>query len=363
MQKQTIGNIITGLGISAAIAAITLLSPLPRVTISVNNTIKDCAGQTIGGVTINASNVTLRNCTIDRWEGTGLTVNGSNNTIENIVINDGALANGDKDGIRFFGSGHNFKNVTVSIFSCADPAHCDGVQTYGSNSGKNTIFDGMRITNFTIYQTGSSYLKGQCFQMEYGASNITITNSILNCYRGINLGDSRYPATDTVIITNNTFIGLIPPPVSSVLEWGVFISKGSNTLVRDNIFYNIVGEHLLGSMSASHNLVFRDDNGRLYDPHNSGDLWNVNPFLDDNYCPTARTPAGVGAECATSVPPTPTMQVPTLTKSPTPQLAPTGQVSPTVTIQLGTPTIQPITPIIIGGTPFLCSKPCTITIP
>lgn len=278
-------NLIIGIAIAILTAIVVTLTPGSRKIITLDNTVHDCGGESIRGATILANHVTLRNCVMDGWVGTGIWVSGNDNLIENnVVLDGGTISKGsaaDKDGIRFFGSGHKFVNNKVTINTCAAPAHCDAVQTYGTDAGHHTDFIGNEFHNFTIYQAGTNYLKGQCFQMEYGAHDITLRNNILHCYRGVNLGDERYPATDRINIVNNTFVGQIPPLIPTVLEWGVFVGKGTNTIVQNNIFYNMEGEHLFGPMTAGYNLVYRNDGGRLYEPRYISDLWGVNPLFVD----------------------------------------------------------------------------------
>ena len=328
-----------------------LATALPsRITVNDSNTVYDCKGGVIPGLTVNGSNATVRNCVMSGWSGTGLWVNGSNNVLEYIVINDGVIGNGDKDGVRFFGSGHTFRNIKITINTCALPAHCDGVQTYGSNSGSNATFDGMEIHNFTSYDN-SSASKGNCFMLEYGAHDIEIKNSLLNCYRNIMLGDSAYPATDNIKIHNNTFVGRIPPPVSSIPEFGVFVAKGTNTVVQNNIFYNMAGEHLYGSITAGYNWIYRTDGARIYAPTYSTDKLSTNPLLDTDYRPLGNSPIcalGWGAFKCGSVTPTftPTQITPTFTPTPvSPSTTPSVLPPPTATL---TPTVTPtiaITPV------------------
>jgi hypothetical protein len=326
---------------SCSPAPMALATPTARLIISNSDTVYDCGGATIAGATINGSNVTLKNCVMSGWSGTGLWVNGNNNVAENITILDGGvIGNGDKDGVRFFGSGHVFRNVKINIDTCVYPAHCDGIQTYGDNAGKNVTFDGVEVHNFTLY--GGSATKGNCFMVENVASNITIKNSLLNCYRQVMLGDDRYPAPDKITIVNNTFVGKLPRPVDSIPEFGVFVAKGTGVLVQRNVFYNLSGEHLYGSLTGGYNLVYRTDKGQLYNPRYDTDLWGINPMLDSAYRPMTGSPLcsnGWGAfpciqQSATF---TPTF-IPTRTPTKTPTPTHTSTITPTNT---QTPTMTP----------------------
>lgn len=285
-----------------------------RITITQSGTVHDCEGKSISGVTVEADNVTVRNCLIEDAAGTGIEVHGNNNTFENIDIDGVTISDGDVDGVRFFGSGHVFRNISVKNIKCVSPTHCDGFQTWGDANhvaASNITFDGVEVYNFSFYKTSSSWAKSQCFMIESDADNannvshdILITNSVLNCFRTVNIGDSDDVGTSyNINFYNNTVIGEAPTPITgeNSSEWGVFCTKCSNITVQGNIFYNVAGQHLLDVTTASHNLVYRTDGGRLYEPQNPGDLWGIDPlFIDpDNgdYRLSINSPArGMGAD-------------------------------------------------------------------
>ena len=295
---KTTRNTILRIILTALAGLVLTIAPSARVIITVSGTTYDCAGESIPGVTVRADHVTVQNCVMDGWFGTGISTYGHNNLFTNIIIIDGACAGNpcDKDGIRFFGSGHTFKNITINLGTCAAPSHCDGVQTYGENAGSNTTFDGITINNMCVYLDSSGdNFKCHGFMIENVAHDITIRNSVINAYRAVNVGDSRFPAPNNITVVNNTIVGQIPPPMPSVLEWGVFVTKGTNVIVKDNIFYNVVGEHLKGLIKAGNNLIYRSDDGRLFDPHFSSDAWDIDPLFIDpancNYHLSANSPA------------------------------------------------------------------------
>jgi hypothetical protein len=284
MKKTKLYVIIAIISIAVVALAFTFTREPSRVSITKSGTIYDCAGKTIKGVTVSADHVTVRNCVMDGWLGTGITTHGQDNLFENIIINNGECDGSpcDKDGIRFFGSGHDFKNITINLGTCAAPSHCDGVQTYGENAGSDARFDGMKINNMCVYfDSSGNNFKCHGFMIENVAHDIVIMNSVINAYRAVNIGDPRFPAPNNITIVNNTIVGQIPPPAPSVEEWGVFVTEGTNVIVKNNIFYNIVGEHLKGPIDSANNLVYRSDGGRLFDPQFAGDLWNVNPLFMD----------------------------------------------------------------------------------
>ena len=296
--KKTKRNLIIGIILIIITGTVVMFSRSSRVTITESGAIYDCAGKTIQGVTVKADHVTVQNCIMDGWFGTGITTYGQENLFENIIINNGKCEGNpcDKDGIRFFGSGHIFKNITINLGTCSAPSHCDGAQTHGESAASNVTFDGMEINNMCVYFDSSDVnYKCQGFMIENVAHDIVIRNSVINAYRAVNIGDSRFPAPNNITVVNNTIVGEIPPPAPSVEEWGVFVTKGTNVVVKNNIFYDVAGEHLKGSIDATNNLVYRSDGGRLYDPRFISDLWSVDPLFIDpanrNYHLSVNSPA------------------------------------------------------------------------
>ena len=226
--KKTKRSSIIGVTLTAIAGLLLTLAQTSRVIITESGAIYDCAGETIHGVTVKADHVTVRNCIMDGWFGTGLTTYGRDNLFENITINDGACAGNpcDKDGIRFFGSGHIFRNIIINLGTCAAPSHCDGAQTHGGNAASNITFDNMEIHNMCVYfDSSGNNFKCHGFMIENVAHDITIRNSVINAYRAVNIGDRRFPAPNNITIVNNTIVGQIPVPAPSALEWGIFVTK------------------------------------------------------------------------------------------------------------------------------------------
>ena len=258
-----------------------------------------------GGISLasSSSGCVIKNNKLERNSQSGITVDGTNHTVEGNEIWDTIQYHPqwtnppswvDADGIRFFGTGHVFRNNYIhdikfdAVYN--KTAHIDCFQTWTAGTG-NILFEGNRCNEMYVQLVGTSTMKAQGFMIEGGAHDITIRNNVINAYRAINLGDpDDTTVTKNINILNNTFVGAIPVQLG-VEEYAVFITKATAVTAKNNIFYNVLGPSFVGTVSASYNLFYRGDGKALVGSATTGDLWNVNPLLTTDYHLTASSPA------------------------------------------------------------------------
>ena len=258
-----------------------------------------------GGISLasSSSGCVIKNNKLERNSQSGITVDGTNHTVEGNEIWDTIQYHPqwtnppswvDADGIRFFGTGHVFRNNYIhdikfdAVYN--KTAHIDCFQTWTAGTG-NILFEGNRCNEMYVQLVGTSTMKAQGFMIEGGAHDITIRNNVINAYRAINLGSSSdTTATTNINIQNNTFVGSIPVQLG-VEEYAVFVSNATAVTAKNNIFYNVLGPSFVGTVSASYNLFYRGDGKALVGSATTGDLWNVNPLLTTDYHLTASSPA------------------------------------------------------------------------
>lgn len=296
-----------------------LLASLARVTITQNNTTYTCT-QPVAGVTVNASGVTVQNCTVtgDSSNAGGIAVNGSNNTILNNVITGACMAGiivrgddnliqgneiskskqcagtsgPDADGIRYFNNG----NVIVGNYihdilydSVNTTAHIDCFQTWGGAS--NTVIE----NNICDNATNNATLAGSGANIENDTGAIFRNNYFRIAGKQIMVESS----SSNTVIERNIFISgpVIPYPP---YQYGIF-GSGSNETANNNIFFGKKSENGTSFLLGVSNI--------------SGNLIGVDPKMD-GYCSLAYPNIGIPCGGTTATPTiTPTMTV-TATKQP-----------------------------------------------
>lgn len=245
---------------------------------------------TRGGIYLSPTSVgcIVKHNRLERNSQWGINVNGRNHLIEGNEITGSIQYHPkwnlppswvDADGIRFFGSGHIFRSnyihdIKYGVPENVDP-HIDCFQTWKDKNHEvatNILFEG----NVCVNQTAQTPREqGQGFMIEGGADRIMIRNNLLVTYRGINLNNAS-----NVSIYNNTFIGKLPRP-KYFEENGVF-ACATNTVVKNNIFYDIAGHAIFKcstAVDAGYNLVYHSKGSALWDSPGPNDLWNVNPLF------------------------------------------------------------------------------------
>jgi len=212
----------------------------------------------------------------------------------------------DADGIRFFGSGHVFRENYIHDILYAIPEninpHIDCFQTWTDNyhiAGTNILFEGNTCVNTdaqTSAEIGQGFMLGGGTQAEGGTGNITIRNNIIKAYRGLDASHS-----DNLIIINNVFTS--GPVINELNQYGLFITDSNDALAQNNIFYNIIGDscNIYGVPSKGNMFYIRPEAGHLRCSPATGDLWQVDPLFVDpgagDYNLQPRSPAigtGVG---------------------------------------------------------------------
>lgn len=284
------------------------------------------------GIDITGSNLYIDNMTAKDGLQRGLSVIANNVDIINIHIN-GVLCDPsivcELDYVRVHGNNINFYGgLMEGLEVCTKPAHCDGVQGFGSRGAwTNSEFTGVTMFMVCGYWEGSSFLKCQGFMIEGGSSSaqtphdIDIHHNRFVTTRAVNIGSSGDAGTSNNIrIRNNIIEGQIPRPDGSGLQYGPFVTKGSQITCTNNYYHNIDGSWNNGC-SASGNYIWRDDNGSI-SPSLSGT--NIKKQLSQaDLCALNIGPNPCGATS-----PSPTV---TATASRTPTATPTATRTPTRT--------------------------------
>jgi hypothetical protein len=252
----------------------------------------------LGRVTNAASNVTINNLTVRDSTLVGFQTSGSNVTVNNLAVYDTDQAStGDADGVRVRGDTVKFNNVYINLDGgTKTTSHPDCVQfETWVGSASNVTFDGLTCVNRWANSSGQT-LETSGFMIEKestGWSNVTIRNSLIITYVGINSSGGS-----GLTVENNTFISTClscVTPDTNRNSLGVYSGSNSGTLVFSrNILVNfnspviVTGTKLTGTQ----NIVYcgspcRSDSGWSH----TGQLWDVNPNLDANYVPMAGSPA------------------------------------------------------------------------
>ena len=128
--------------ITALISTFTLLSPAPvhssdRLVITSGGTVGkprvyDGHGQSVGGITVEASNVVVQNYRLDKPEAPGVEVTGNHITVSHVTITD--PQGDDGDGIRFFGNDLKIVGNTIRGTHNSDDRHADCMQTFADDT-------------------------------------------------------------------------------------------------------------------------------------------------------------------------------------------------------------------------------------
>ena len=196
----------------------------------------------------------------------------------------------DADGIRFFGSGHLFKGNYIHDITYSDPEnptpHIDCFQTWGSDSyhepASNIVFE---RNTCILPESLTSTKRTNGFMLEQATSllirnNVLFANTDVNAYSGTN---------STLTIVNNTFVGNLSWPANTYPA-GVNLQNCPNTVVKNNIFYNLPASVYLiwgtiPGLDVGYNLTYRTDGQVPGGAPYPTDLWGVDPLLVD---PTAQ---------------------------------------------------------------------------
>lgn len=287
------------------------------------------------------SNTIIRNNRLFRNGMTGIDVAGRNNLIEenevwaSIQYHPGNIEHAtetylDADGMRFFGSGHTFRNNYIhdirfgapgvnlnpedpdNIYDMAndynDDPHIDGFQTWQDayhEIASSIIFEGNLVE---ILETQDTNENGHGWMIAGGANHLTIKNNIIKVHGGINTGGGGN--ADYLYIYNNLWINDLS--FSSFWPNALALANVPHAIIKNNIFYDqpyhtitITGEVV--SHDIDYNLAYNSDASVpdcirvdyvCQDISSTQNLWNVNPQFfdpaDDDYHLTSPSPA-IGA--------------------------------------------------------------------
>jgi parallel beta-helix repeat protein len=252
---------------------------------------------TRGGVLLSASssNCEVKNNKFERNSQLGIAVEGTHHIVEGNEIWGSIQYHPkwtdsprwvDADGIRFFGSGHVFRNNYIHDIHYGIPEnmnpHIDCFQTWTDiyqEATNNILFEDNRCINQdaqTLHEIGQGFMIGGGEANAGGANKIVIRNNLILAYRGIN---AAYAGNLTII--NNTFVGQIPQ-INELGEYGVFFTDAISTnLVQNNIFYNIIGSscNIHGIPSDGNLFYITPGSGYLRCSPVAGDLWQIDPLF------------------------------------------------------------------------------------
>ena len=320
---------------------------IPARSCIVNNTIKLNGNATLKGFVVDGA-VTYAG--IELYVGNNLA---ENNEVKNGIQCSTGHAPGDgtcpsyadADGFRFFGAnnimrGNYIHDITYNNPQNRDPIkppHIDCFQTWSDSATHipaiNTIIEKNICDNFSELST----YKGGTQGVELDdASGTVIQNNYFHTFgKKVNLDTNNSNTT----IKNNIFIG--GPAVGTKSQYGIFNNGGTNTIVNNNLFYDING----GTTPWIFNVPAVNQ---------WANLMKINPQLSSTYRPLPGSPlcgagtngSDIGAYPCGSVPPTATQPISTaflsLTPSRTaipPSFTPiTPTKTPTATAQIPTNT-------------------------
>ncbi len=207
----------------------------------------------------------------------------------------------DSDAFRFHGSGHIFKNnyihdmpfgpsgydhTSCSIENLSNlnndyvfDSHTDCFQTYGGDevAGHDILFEGNRcfLPPASEWNDGAA----KAFQGTGDSYNLTFRNNLIVA----DLLSSFEDTCRNILIIHNTFIGS-----GHQLSQGLQFENCLGPLViKNNVFYrqdNGIG-HIWAvntPVEAGYNCIYRE-HGSPSRPPDLGDVWDVDPRLDDEY--------------------------------------------------------------------------------
>ena len=228
----------------------------------------------------------------------------------------------DADAFRIHGSGHVFRGNNIHGFSfghagfdqtgCSianlsnlsndyiSDSHIDCFQTYDGDeiAGHDILFEGNRceLPSAAEWRDGGA---AKAFQGEGNIYNLTIKNNViiadlLSVFEG-NCHD--------LTIIHNTFIGSGQTYSQGLQLYGC---SGNNT-IKNNVFYrqeNGIGHiwAVNAQVNAGYNCIY-NASGTPNRPPDTGDVWDIDPRLDNNYrllpdspCIDAGTDLGVNID-------------------------------------------------------------------
>ncbi len=190
----------------------------------------------------------------------------------------------DADGIRFFGSGHDFRQNYIHDINYSDPQnvnpHIDCFQTWADSNheaAKDIIFEQNRCDNISQAHSVDEGAVG--FTIANSAGGILIRNNIISTYVGILIQQSN-----GVSILNNTLVSSTSLDIR-YYPLGIQADNSTNILIENNILYDQPGNVIYiknSEVASQRNLVYRSDGRPIYttDTYNrANDLWNVNPLF------------------------------------------------------------------------------------
>lgn len=324
---------------------------IPARTCIVNNTISLNGNATLKGFVVDGA---ITHAGIELYVGNNLA---ENNEVRNGVQcsvghtpGDGTCPTwADVDGFSFFGSNNIMRGNYIHDLSysnprnrnAAHPAHIDCFQSWKSayvSATINTIIEFNICDNFSSWaQYNPTYGGGTQGVMIGDATGTIIRNNYFRTFsQKVNLKSTN---KDTTIV-NNVFQGGPLDPL--IPQYGVFNSGARNTVVKNNIFYDING----GTTPLIYGVTSESNNIPSNAAGNRRDIVWVNPLLDSNYRPLPGSPLCTGGEngtftgvypCEAPVTITATLTyTPTSTPTPTATFTPTRTPTPTYT-----PTVTP----------------------
>jgi pyrimidine deaminase RibD-like protein len=332
-----------------------------------------------GGVIDMMGNATLRGFVVDG--GTvfaGINMYDGNNLAENNEVRNmmqcpvgqspgsgGCPSWADADGFRFFGTGNVMRGNYIHDNSytngqndgSSSPPHIDCFQTWSDSSNHdpavNTIIEYNICDQYSALQSLGNGTSG--VELD-NASGTIFRHNVIHVYdKKLDLDNGN----SNTLMENNIFLG--GANISGLTQWGILVSNGTNTSIKNNLFYGII--------HGQPNIYFKNsgDRGVI-----SGNKEEVNPMLDSTFHPLAGSPVcGAGTNgsdigaypCGGAIPPTaaatnsPT-KTPTVTATNMPNNTPTVTATNTPT---SVPTYTPFSPTPVSASPTPTLLPPTPT--
>jgi len=213
------------------------------ITIKANGTVD------MKGFTLTGSYVRVSGFRIDQPSWNGFYISGNSNIVEYNEVSRSIYNGDDADGIRFFGDGHIIRYNYIHDIRQDDipDAHTDCFQTYDNSAPPST---NILIEGNYCYNPGHQMMMLSAVT-QFKSSNLTIRNNVFEYnnpvagWQGIYLWDIP---NSTVV--HNTFI--------NGRYRGVLTDGSPNTIVKNNIFYNVPLPYDGAGIDASNNVIYRD---------------------------------------------------------------------------------------------------------
>jgi hypothetical protein len=197
----------------------------------------------------------------------------------------------DADGMRFFGSGHIFRNNYIHDITFDDPEnidpHIDCWQTWTDRShevARDILFESNICENLEFK---SSSENGFGFKLAGGANNLTIRNNIIKAFGGLRINGTG--TASHLFVYNNLFIS---DPEFQSWSNAIDLVDAPYAFVENNIFYDqgggtvtVRGENT--GQAIDYNLAFNSDGSQPFcirvnsvcQPLHDHDLWGVDPLF------------------------------------------------------------------------------------